>query len=151
MGRSRPNGRAPLPHVVILTAAPKHTYYYYILVHAHTCVFFIYIYICIHTILYYYLRAYIYIHMNALPHTRAHTHTHYIAICVLVYIYTQLHIYYIIVLYVSEKERPVDYGRSAFLVSESMYIDGASPPAPDPARLRHTLSLRSRLAPHHHR
>lgn len=30
-----------------------------------------------------------------------------------------------------------------------MYIDGAPPPAPDPARPRHTLSLRSRLAPHH--
>lgn len=53
--------------------------------------------------------------MNTLPHARTHT----IAICVFVYIHT-LHIYYIIVLYVSERERPVDYGRSALPVSESM-------------------------------
>lgn len=54
--------------------------------------------------------------MNTLPHARTHTYT--ILLYVYSYIYTQLHIYYIIVLYVSEKERPVDYGRSAFLVSE---------------------------------
>lgn len=83
-----------------------------LLVHAHICFLFIYIYM--YTYYYYYfLRVYIY--MNTLPHARTHT----IAICVLVYIHT-LHIYYIIVLYVSERERPVDYGRSALPVSEWM-------------------------------
>lgn len=75
---------------------------------------------------YYLLLSRIYIYMNTLPHARTHTHTLYHYMCTRIYVYTrihmytQLHIYYIIVLYVSEKERPVDYGRSAFLVSESM-------------------------------
>lgn len=70
---------------------------------------------------YYYLlfsHIYIYEHITTCALTYIHTHTPYYYICVFVYIYTQLHIYYIIVLYVSEKERPVDYGRSAFFVSE---------------------------------
>lgn len=53
---------------------------------------------------------------------RAHIHTHTYTVlpymCIRIYLHTITHIFYIIVLYVSEKERPVDYGRSAFFVSE---------------------------------
>lgn len=106
------------PHVVILTAALSPSIHI-IITYSSMHIYVFLIYICIHTIIYYF-RTYIY--MNTLPHARSHTYTHihHITICVFVYIYTQLHIYYIIVLYVSEKERPVDYGRSAFFVSEWM-------------------------------
>jgi len=97
--------------LLYLPPHPKHTYYYYSRPCAH--MFFLYIYMYT----YYYLllpRIYIHIYMNTLPHARTHTHTLYFYMCTRIY----THIYYIIVLYVSEKERPVDYGRSAFLMSE---------------------------------
>lgn len=102
-------------HVVILTAAPQA---YILLLLASMRTYVLLIYICIHIT--YYFRAYIYICIYIYEHiaTRAHTYTYTIFLYVYSYIYTQLHIYYIIVLYVSEKERPVDYGRSAFLMSE---------------------------------
>lgn len=114
MGRARQQPRTSLTLLYLPPHSSIHIIITYSSMRIHVSSLYIYVYI----LLYYYLRAYIY--MNTLPHARTHTHTHYIAICVLVYIhiYTQLHIYYIIVLYVSEKERPVDYGRSAFLMSE---------------------------------
>jgi len=128
-GSVAPTSASAPATLLYLPPHPKHTYYYYI-TRPHMRIYVLLIYICIHTIIYY-SRAYIYIRTHC--HTRAHIHTPlyislyvypyiyiYIYIYIHIYIYTQLHIYYIIVLYVSEKERPVDYGRSAFLVSESM-------------------------------
>ena len=105
--------RARSRHVVILTAAPQA--YILLLLALHICSSYIYMYT------YYYLllpRIYICIYIYEHIVTRAHTYTYTIFLYVYSYIFTQLHIYYIIVLYVSEKERPVDYGRSAFLMSE---------------------------------
>lgn len=106
--------RTAPPSIHIIITYSSHSYAHYM--------FFLYIYVYILLS----ITSRIYIYMNTLPHARTHTHTLYIAICVLVYIYmfiyiythNNLHIYYIIVLYVSEKERPVDYGRSAFFSRE---------------------------------
>lgn len=86
--------RAP-SRVVILTAAPQA---YILLLHTrpHMRIYVLLIYICIHTIIYY--SAYIYICEHIA--TRAHTYTYTVSLYVYSYIYTQLHIYYIIVLYI---------------------------------------------------
>lgn len=96
--------RTPSIHIIITRVA--HMFFLYI-----------YVYILLPiTSAHIYMYIYIYEHIV----TRAHTYTYTIFLYVYSYIFTQLHIYYIIVLYVSEKERPVDYGRSAFLMSEWM-------------------------------